>query len=40
MNHEKTDLKDYFDVDEITFTNINDLYSSLGNQICFDCFDC
>ena len=36
----RDDLKDYFDVDEITFTNIDDLRSSLGNQICFDCFAC
>lgn len=36
----RADLKDYFDVDEITFTKIDDLYSSLGEQICSDCFDC
>ena len=36
----RIDLKDYFDVDQITFTNISDLRISLGNQICFDCFDC
>lgn len=36
----RIDLKDYFDVDQITFANISDLRSSLGNLICFDCFDC
>jgi amidophosphoribosyltransferase len=36
----RTDLKDYFDVDEITFASISDLHNSLGNQVCLDCFDC
>lgn len=34
------DLKNYFDVDEITFSTMDDLIDSLGNQMCVECFDC
>lgn len=33
------DLKDYFDVNELTFSNVKDLNNSLGKKICFYCFD-
>jgi len=35
----RDDLKDYFDVDDVTFSSIDDLTESIGSEVCVACFD-